>query len=153
MYRLLFVVPSLFFWSHLLQVNPQDNTLDYSWDVIQTDNDTVRITNPREVGLYAGKGHWVKITGPVRGVFYKKNTPPSYPTFIDLFEAYPDNAFAVVVFEEDKPNFPPLEATFNGQMVEITGQPIRYVFAREDGTLFPRVTFILKDPAQIRILN
>jgi hypothetical protein len=81
-------------------------------------------------------GQVVTVEGAVSDVY----TARSGVTFLDIGGAYPDNAFAAVIFTDDAGKFPDVEK-LKGKIVDITGS-IRLYQGRPE--------IILNDPAQIR---
>ena len=64
----------------------------------------------------------------------------SQPTFLDMGKPYPNSAFTVVIFGDDRPKFGTPETTLRGKRVCVTGQIRDYRGKPE---------IILSDPSQL----
>jgi DNA/RNA endonuclease YhcR with UshA esterase domain len=82
-------------------------------------------------------GEQVTVEGVVAEVHHAAS---GRATFIDIGGRYPNNPFAVVIFESDAGKFPNVDA-LNGKTIDITGRIRLYRGAPE---------IILDDPGQIK---
>lgn len=81
-------------------------------------------------------GQVVTVEGTVSEVY----TGKSGATFLDIGGAYPNNAFAAVIFKDDASKFPDID-TLGGKTVDITGS-VRLYQGRPE--------IVVNDPAQIK---
>lgn len=124
----------------------------YHEDIFTADSDTFELTNYKEVGLYAGKGHWLRVRGHVHSILQAESIPDQ-PMFIDITGQHPDNPFSVVIFAEDQATFPSISTQLKGRDIEIVARPVFYIFqSPHSGKSFQRITFVLRDRFQLRIL-
>ncbi len=122
-------------------------------ELFTADSDTFELNNHKEVGLYVGKGHWLRIRGHVHSILQAESLPEQ-PMFIDITGQHPNNPFSVVIFSEDQSAFPSVAERLKDRDIEIVARPVFYIFqSPHSGKTFQRITFVLRDPSQLRVLK
>ena len=89
-------------------------------------------------------GEFQRVQGVIVSTFYATNTKGE-PTFLNMDKPYPNNIFTVLIWGEDRKNFPhPPEIYYNNKKVIVEG-----VISQYKGV--PQI--ILKAPSQIKIIQ
>lgn len=106
------------------------------------------ITDPAEVLQHVGE--LVTVQGCVVSAKLKERVK-NKPIFLDMFAAYPDNLFAVAIWEKDQPKF--LSAIeYHQKIVRITGR-VHKEEPTQAGKENVRPLISLHEPNQIQILG
>ena len=106
----------------------------------------VLLTEGDSVKNYAGRV--VSITGPIASIG-KFDGKDGAITFLNMFRAYPNNAFSITIYRQQLPFFEPVEQ-FKNQTVRLTGLVNKYPDKKNGADRF---SIILKKPEQIEILK
>jgi hypothetical protein len=106
----------------------------------------VFLTEGDSVKNYAGRV--ISITGPIASIG-KFDGKDGVITFLNMFRAYPDNAFSTTIYRQHLPFFEPVEQ-FKGREVRLTGVVNKY---QDKKTGEDRFSIVLKKPEQIEILK
>ena len=106
-------------------------------------NIPIEVKNPFIIKENSAKflGRLVRVEGTVMQV---KKVGKS--CFLDLVAKFPDNPFAVVVYEEDWAKFPDL-TTFKDQKVEVVGMIEAYKYGKNVGRLYMK----LRNADQVKV--
>lgn len=106
----------------------------------------VFISDGDSVKYFVGKT--ISIKGPVVHV-KKSQGKDGAMGFMDLFKAYPQNAFSVVIYREALAFFDPLEQ-YEKKWVRIKGKVYSY---KDKSTGNERYSIVLRKPEQIELLD
>lgn len=106
--------------------------------IVLTDGDSVK--------YFVGK--IISIKGPVVNV-KKSQGKEGAMGFLDIFKAYPNNSFSVIIHREALAFFDPLEQ-YEKKTVRIKGKVYSY---KDKSTGNDRYSIVLRKPEQIEILN
>lgn len=93
-------------------------------------------------------GNIISIKGPVINI-KKSQGKDGAMGFLDIFKAFPDNPFSVVIYRESLAFFEPL-TQYEKKSVRITGKVNAY---KDKKTGNNRYSIVLRKPAQIEILD
>lgn len=113
-----------------------------------TDNSFI-IRDPKEVLKHVGE--IVTVEGCVVSANLKERVKGK-PIFLDMFAAYPDNLFAVAIWEIDQHKFLPA-VDYHQKMVRVTGHLKKKELVQPGKANQDRVTIDLNHPSQITIIG
>ena len=115
-------------------------------DSLGTFENPIVVIDCDSVKYFVGKV--IAIVGPVAQV-KKSQGQDGKMGFLNLFKAYPENPFSVVIYRQYLAFFEPLEQ-YDGKKVRIKGKVTTY---QEKRTGTDRYSITLRKPAQIEIIE
>jgi hypothetical protein len=114
--------------------------------VVGTFEKSIVVTDGDSVKYFVGK--IISIKGPVMQV-KKSQGKDGAMAYLDIFKAYPNNSFSVVIYREALAFFDPLEQ-YEKKSVRIKGKVYSY---KDKSTGSDRYSIALRKPEQIEILH
>jgi hypothetical protein len=112
--------------------------------------DTVLLTRPDSVRFCVGK--FVRLVGPCVTVAERPTT-----SFLNLFKSYnhlDTSQVSLPIFQNHRHKFPiSLTDAYKGKTLEIIGMPKSDEAVNREGIRYRRISIVLQDPTQIRIIK
>lgn len=108
-----------------------------------------RIIEP--ISLQPYEGQKVTVVGRIVQVKFVPSAKNG-PTFLNMHSVFPHTPFTLTIFERQKAKFPPLQETYEGKVLEVTGVVSGFEsIDRATGKKNIRMGIIIESPDQIKV--